>query len=98
MSSVKAYTNDVLKAAQNEAADMLGAFAETMANAAKSNADTPRDVPYMVNTIGYELKGLAVKVFTACGYGGWVHEGTSKMEGRPFFKWAFDMAVSSFKG
>lgn len=111
MSKVVPNTSAVLKEAESRAADMLDAFGETMVNATKGNPETPRDVPYMVNTIDYELKGLVVQIFTRCNYGGWVHEGyfqkkawgrpmknPRQVEGRPFFKWAFDIAKDSFKG
>jgi hypothetical protein len=94
MSKVTSYSKRVLDAAKQLADEQLDVFARAMANNAKSNPDTPRDVPNMIHTINYEVKKMVAYVFTECGYGGFVHEGTTKMAGRPFFLWAFDQTVA----
>jgi hypothetical protein len=99
MSKVTSYSKRVLDAAKQLADEQLDVFARAMANNAKSNPDTPRDVPNMIHTINYEVKKMVVYVFTECGYGGWVHEGYylkngKKLDGRPFFLWAFDQTVA----
>jgi hypothetical protein len=94
VSSVKSYNSDVLDAAKAAAHDELDMFANAMVNNAKSNPETPRDVPNMIHTMNYEVKKLKGQVFTECGYGGFVHEGTTRMAGRPFFRWAFDQTVA----
>jgi hypothetical protein len=94
MSKVTSYKSKVMQAAREMTNENLDTFANAMVNNAKSNPDTPRDVPNMIHTMNYEVSKMMAYVFTECGYGGFVHEGTTRMAGRPFFKWAFDQTAA----
>ena len=100
MSKVISHMAKVMGKAEKNANKLVEEFAGIMANSARSNPDTPRDVPHMIHTIDHHADGLKAFVYTECGYGGFVHEGYSMkggrhIEGRPFFLWAFQDAKRS---
>ena len=97
MSQVKAYTSSVIAEAKDILYDTIDMLAAATANAARSDPETPRDTSFMANSIEHDTQGLKAEVFTECGYGGFVHEGTARMSGYPFFKYGYETAKDDFK-
>ena len=86
--SVTAYTANVIKAAEEDAAKRLSDFAGAMATEAKTQS--PVDTGHNRDSIDFTAKGLHAEVFTESGYGGFLEVGTSRMAARPYFRPAFD--------
>lgn len=63
--------------------------ARALAEVTRGSSRTPVDTGRMRASIHHRrLTRLAAAAFVGARYGGYVHEGTSRMKGRPFFEWA----------
>ena len=102
MSDIRSYKEDVIAAAEQEAAELVESFCETMADHARDLAPPPPkfgSVPatgHNRDSINWEKTDTGWRVYTESGYGGWLEIGTSKMAPRPYFQPSYEATRSEF--
>lgn len=82
---------DFPKKAEAEFGKAVQLAARALAEGGRLNADTPVKTGRLRASINHrKLARLAAATFVGVNYGLYVHEGTSRMAGRPFLKWTLE--------
>ena len=95
--------DNVLQAAGKEAAQLLDDLGASMVDAVSDNPATPYDTGNLKDSCTHKVDGLVLQVMTETagdgkpGYGYFVHEGTSRMPGRPFLRWAMEITKAAYR-
>lgn len=94
---IKDYSDRIIRKAEKMAAALLDAFGADIVADVKQNGQTPYVTGNLRDLTTHERMGLVLRIMTQTGkktggngYGYWVHEGTSRMPGRPFLRWAYE--------
>ena len=101
---IRDYSDKIMRKAEKMAFAILDEFGADMAADVKQSGRTPYDTGSLKDNCTHSLDGLAVSVMTQTGkkaggngYGYFVHEGTSRMPGRPFLRWASENTKAMWK-